>query len=194
MRQAEIARETAETDIWLRLNLDGRGDSQIHTGIGFLDHMLHLMCKHGFLDIELRCTGDLDVDNHHTVEDIGICIGQALKAAVGEKKGMTRYSTIFTPMDEALTIISLDFSGRSYLYFGVDFKREYVGKLETELIQEFFRALVNHSGITLHIDLQRGENVHHIVESIFKGFGRAIDQATFIQDRIKGTLSTKGSL
>lgn len=166
MRRAEFKRKTSETDIWIQMNLDGEGEARIHTGIGFFDHMLHLMCRHGFLDMELKCVGDLDVDNHHTVEDIGICIGQALKAAVGDKKGMTRYATVFTPMDEALSMISLDFGGRSYLYFDVPFEREYVGNLETELFEEFFRALVNHSGMTLHIELQRGKNAHHIAESI----------------------------
>jgi len=194
MRRAEIKRKTAETDIWIRLNLDGEGEARIHTGIGFFDHMLHLMCKHGFIDMELECVGDLVVDNHHTVEDIGICIGQALKAAVGDKRGMARYATVFTPMDEALTMISLDFGGRPYLYFDVPFEREYVGNLETELFEEFFRALVNHSGMTLHMELHRGKNAHHIAESIFKGFGRAVHQATAIQERIQGVLSTKGSL
>lgn len=194
MRKAEIKRKTKETDICLLLNVDGKGDGEIDTGIGFFNHMLDLMCKHGFLDIALTCIGDLQVDNHHTVEDVGIVLGEGLKQAIKDKKGITRYATVFTPMDEALSMISVDFSGRSYLHFGVNFEREYVGNFETELVEEFFRAFVNHAEITLHIHLQYGKNTHHIIESIFKGLGRAIDQATMVQDRIDGVLSTKGSL
>lgn len=194
MRKSEIARKTNETDIYVLFNLDGKGNTQIDTGIGFLDHMLQLMCKHGFMDMELKCIGDLKVDNHHTVEDIGIVLGEALKKAIGDKKGVTRYATVWTPMDEALSMISIDLSGRSYLYFGLGFEREYVGEMETELIEEFFKAFVAHAAITLHINLSYGKNTHHIIESIFKGLGRAIDQAVTIQDRIDGVLSTKGSL
>lgn len=194
MRKVQINRKTNETDISLSLNIDGAGNANIHTGIGFFDHMLILMCKHGFLDIDLKCTGDIEVDNHHTVEDIGIVLGDAFKEAIGDKVGIKRYSTVFTPMDESLSQISMDISGRPYLHFDVTFEREYVGKLETELIEEFFRAFINHAQVTLHIQLKYGTNTHHMIESIFKGFGRAIDQGTSFEDRIEGVLSTKGSL
>ncbi|WZL71610.1 imidazoleglycerol-phosphate dehydratase HisB [Clostridiaceae bacterium 35-E11] len=194
MRKSQIARKTNETDIYLALNIDGKGNTQIDTGIGFLDHMLQLMCKHGFIDMELKCKGDLKVDNHHTVEDIGIVMGEALKEAVGNKNGITRYATIWTPMDEALSMISMDLSGRPYLHYNLSFEREYVGEMETEMIEEFFKAFSTHAAITLHIHLCWGKNTHHIIESIFKGLGRAIDQAVTIQDRIDGVLSTKGSL
>lgn len=194
MRRAEILRKTQETDITMTLNVDGLGEGKIDTGIGFLNHMLILMTKHGFMDMDLKCVGDLEVDNHHTVEDIGIVLGKALKEAMGEKKGITRYANVFTPMDEALTMISVDISGRPYLQFNVSFEREYVGTFDTELVEEFFRAFVNSAQITLHINLQYGKNTHHIIESIFKGFGRALDEALRIQDRIDGVLSTKGSL
>ncbi|MCT4607264.1 MAG: imidazoleglycerol-phosphate dehydratase HisB [Marinisporobacter sp.] len=194
MRVGEIKRKTKETDITLSLNLDGSGKTKIDTGIGFLDHMLDLMCRHGFLDMVLKCVGDLRVDNHHTVEDIGIVLGEAFKKSLGDKKGITRYATIFTPMDEAMSMISIDISGRAYLHFDVNFEREYVGQFETELVEEFFRAFVNRAAITLHISLKYGKNTHHIIESIFKGLGRALDEATSVQDRIEGVLSTKGSL
>ncbi|QZY57237.1 imidazoleglycerol-phosphate dehydratase HisB [Crassaminicella profunda] len=194
MRVGEIKRKTKETNIDLSLNLDGSGKIEIDTGIGFFDHMLDLMCRHGFLDMKLKCVGDLQVDNHHTVEDIGIVFGKALKKALGDKKGITRYATIFTPMDEAMSMISIDISGRAYLHFDVTFEREYVGQFETELVEEFFRAFVNHAAITLHISLKYGKNTHHLIESIFKGLGRVLDEATRVQDRIEGVLSTKGSL
>lgn len=194
MRVGEIKRKTKETDITLSLNLDGSGKAKIDTGIGFFDHMIDLMCRHGFLDMALNCVGDLHVDNHHTVEDIGIVLGETFKNALGDKKGITRYATIFTPMDEAMSMISIDISGRAYLHFDVNFEREYVGQFETELVEEFFRAFVNHAAITLHISLKYGKNTHHIIESIFKGLGRALDEATRVQDRIEGVLSTKGLL
>lgn len=194
MRRAKVQRKTKETDILMDFNIDGEGNGQIDTGIGFFNHMLHLMCKHGFLDMDLKSIGDLDVDNHHTIEDIGIVLGKALKEALGDKRGITRYANVFTPMDETLTMISMDLSGRPYLHFNVSFEREYVGNFETEVVEEFFRAFVNNSGATLHINLQYGKNTHHMIESIFKGFGRAIDQATRVEDRINGVLSTKGSL
>lgn len=194
IRKSRIERITNETNIELTLNLDGKGMAKIDTGIGFFDHMLHLMGKHGFMDLEIDCRGDLEVDNHHTVEDVGIVMGKALKEALGDKKGIRRYANVYTPMDEALTMVSLDISGRPFLHFDATFQREYVGTLETELIEEFFRAFVNNSELTLHINVQYGKNAHHIIESIFKGFGRAIDQATTLEDRIDGVLSTKGSL
>lgn len=193
-RFAQISRKTAETDISLRLELDGKGNSEIDTGIGFLNHMLILMSKHGQLNLSVNCKGDLEVDNHHTVEDIGIVMGKAIKESLGDKAGIKRYSTVFTPMDEALAMVSLDISGRSFLKFNVNLTREYVGDFETETLKEFFMALVSNAGITLHINMQYGENNHHIIESIFKGFGRALKEATTIDENIEGVMSTKGVL
>ncbi len=193
-RIAEITRKTTETDIVLKLGLEGNGKSEIDTGIGFLDHMLNLMTKHGQLSLMAKCKGDLQIDNHHTVEDLGIVLGKAVKEALGDKVGIKRYSTVFTPMDEALSIVSLDISGRSYLQFNVVLTREYVGDFETETLKEFFIALVNNADITLHINLQYGENNHHIIESVFKGFGRALKEAVRIDENIKGVMSTKGML
>jgi imidazoleglycerol-phosphate dehydratase len=194
MRQAKIQRKTKETDIELDINIDGKGVAKVDTGIGFLNHMLDLTTKHGFMNLNIKCIGDTYVDDHHTVEDIGIVLGKAFKEALGDKKGITRYATIFTPMDEALSMVSLDISGRSYLQFNVNFEKEKVGSFDTELVEEFFRAFAFNSEVTLHINLQYGSNTHHIIESIFKGFGRAVDKATKIQDRIEGVLSTKGVL
>lgn len=193
-RIAKITRKTTETDIALKLELDGKGKSEIDTGIKFLDHMLILMTKHGQMDINIKCKGDLEVDNHHTVEDLGIVLGKAIKKALGDKKGIKRYSTTFTPMDEALSVISLDISGRSFFKFNVELSREYVGDFETETLKEFFIALTNNSDVTLHINLQYGENNHHIIESIFKGFGRALKEAITIDENIEGVMSTKGIL
>lgn len=194
VRTAEITRKTTETDIDLKLGLDGDGKSEIDTGIGFFDHMLNLMTKHGQLSLIAKCKGDLHVDNHHTVEDLGIVLGKAIKEALGDKIGIKRYSTVFTPMDEALSMVSLDISGRSFLQFNVTLTREYVGDFETETLKEFFIALVNNADITLHINLQYGENNHHIIESIFKGFGRALREAVTIDENIEGVMSTKGVL
>lgn len=194
MREAKITRKTNETDVELCLQLDGNGSTKIDTGIGFLNHMLNLFSKHGFIDMDLKCVGDLDIDGHHTVEDIGIVLGKAVKEALGNKEGIVRYATAFTPMDEALTMISLDISGRPYLYLDVPLNREYVGSFETELLEEFLRGFVYNAGITLHIKLIHGENNHHIIESIFKGLGRALDGATMKSTKIKGALSTKGIL
>jgi len=193
-RTAEITRKTAETNIAVKLELDGKGKSEINTGIGFLDHMLNLMSKHGQLDLYVKCKGDLEVDTHHTVEDLGIVLGKAIKTALCDKVGIKRYSTIFTPMDEALSMVSIDISGRSFLKFNADLTREYVGDFETETLKEFFIALVNNADITLHINLQYGENNHHIIESIFKGFGRALKEAVTIDENIDGVMSTKGVL
>ncbi|GAA0501363.1 imidazoleglycerol-phosphate dehydratase HisB [Salinibacillus aidingensis] len=194
MRKASLSRQTAETDIKLALNIDGKGTSQIDTGIGFFNHMLILFSSHGFFDLEIDCQGDLQVDFHHSVEDVGIVLGQAFKEAIGDKKGITRYATEHSPMDEALSMLSLDISGRPYLHFNADIPVEKVGQFDTELVEEFFRAFVNHAGVTLHINLLYGKNAHHIIESIFKGFGRVLDQATAVQDRIQGVRSTKGML
>lgn len=194
MRRAKVTRITGETEIALSLNLDGEGNSVIDTGIGFFNHMLTLMTKHGFLDLQVKCDGDLDVDYHHSVEDIGIVLGQAFKEALGDKAGIRRYATVYTPMDESLSRISIDISGRPYLYFDVEIPTEKVGQFDTELVEEFFRAFVNHSAVTLHVELLHGQNSHHIIESVFKSFGRALDEATRIDDRIKGVRSTKGML
>lgn len=193
-RRAEINRKTLETDITLKLELDGKGRAEIHTGIGFLDHMLILMAKHGQLDLKVKCEGDLEVDTHHTVEDLGIVLGRAIKESLGDRSGIKRYSTVFTPMDEALSMVSIDVSGRSFLKFGVDLTREYVGDFETETLKEFFIALTSNAGITLHINMNYGENNHHIIESIFKGFGRALRKAITIDENIEGVMSTKGIL
>lgn len=194
MREAKINRKTKETDIEIELNIDGKGTSKINTGIGFLDHMLDLMTKHGFMDLSINCRGDTYVDDHHSVEDIGISLGKAFREAIGDKRGITRYATTFTPMDEALSMISIDISGRPYLKFNVCFEKDKVGNFDTELVEEFFRAFAFNAEVTLHISIQYGSNTHHIIESIFKGFGRAIDIATEIQDRIEGVMSTKGIL
>lgn len=194
MRSAELVRKTAETKIELQLNIDGKGNSSIDTGVGFFNHMLTLMTKHGFMDLKVKCDGDSDVDDHHSVEDVGIVLGQAFLQALGDKAGIRRYASVFTPMDESLSQVSIDISGRSYLYFDVEIPKQKVGTFDTELVEEFFRAFVNQSGITLHIQLLHGKNSHHIIESIFKGFGRVLDEATVIDERIKGVRSTKGML
>lgn len=193
-RYVEVNRKTYETEIEVMLELDGSGKSDIDTGIKFLDHMLTLTTKHGQLDLKVKCNGDLEVDTHHTVEDLGIVLGEAIKKTLGDKKGIKRYSTMFTPMDESLVMISLDISGRSYLRFDIDLTREYVGDFETETLVEFFRGLCNSAGITLHINQQYGKNNHHIIESIFKGFGRALREASTIDKGINGVMSTKGIL
>jgi len=194
MREASVNRKTNETNIQLELNLDGTGKSSIHTGIGFLDHMLTLASKHGLFDLKIDCAGDLEVDQHHTTEDIGIALGQAFQEALGSKEGITRYATITTPMDEALSHVTLDISGRSYLVYHVEGLKDKVGAFDTELVSEFFQAFSSNAKVNLHINLAYGTNTHHIIESIFKGFGRALDQASFINDRIQGVPSTKGTL
>lgn len=194
MRSAEIVRKTAETKVELQLNIDGKGNSSIDTGVGFFNHMLTLMTKHGFMDLAVKCDGDSDVDDHHSVEDVGIVLGQAFLQALGDKAGIRRYASVFTPMDESLSQVSIDISGRPFLYFDVEIPTEKVGTFDTELVEEFFRAFVNQSGVTLHIQLLHGKNSHHIIESIFKGFGRVLDEATAIDERIKGVRSTKGML
>ncbi|ABR46801.1 Imidazoleglycerol-phosphate dehydratase [Alkaliphilus metalliredigens QYMF] len=187
-------RRTKETDIELILNLDGKGQGKIATGIGFFDHMLEQIMKHGQLDLELKAVGDIEVDFHHTVEDVGILMGKAIAEALGDKKGIVRYATAFIPMDEALSMVSMDISGRPFLQYGVNYSGEFVGQFEVQLVEEFFRALAFNSGITLHIQTQYGRNNHHIVESIFKAFAKALREAITIDPRIEGVLSTKGSL
>lgn len=194
MRTSTIERKTNETSINMDFSIDGTGTSSIDSGVGFLDHMLTLMTKHGLFDLKLTCNGDLQVDQHHSVEDIAIVLGQAVHQALGSKVGINRYATVTTPMDEARSTISIDISGRSFLVFRVDGLKDKVGDFDTQLIEEFFLAFVRHANVTLHIELDYGKNSHHIIEAIFKGFGRALDEATRENPRIKGVPSTKGSL
>ncbi len=193
-RSAELSRKTAETDITLRLDIDGRGNSSIDTGIGFLDHMLTLFSKHGLLDLEVKASGDLQVDAHHTVEDVGIVLGQALKQALGDKKAIRRYGTAFVPMDEALAMVSVDIGGRPYLVCNVKYASERVGDMDTELVEEFFRAVSVNAGMNIHINVMYGSNNHHITEAVFKAFGRSLDEAVGFDQRIEGVMSTKGML
>lgn len=193
-RTACIERVTRETAIKVTLSIDGSGQTQVSTGIGFFDHMLTLFGKHGLFDLVAEAKGDLEVDGHHTVEDMGIVLGQALAKALGDKAGIKRYGTAFVPMDEALAMVSLDISGRPYLVFEAVLPSERVGQFDSELTEEFFRALSIHAGLTLHVRLLSGKNTHHIIEAIFKAFGRALDEATRQDDRIKGVMSTKGIL
>ena len=193
-RKAEVVRETRETQITLKLNIDGSGKSNISTSVGFLDHLLELFAKHGFFDLEVNATGDLHVDAHHTVEDVGICLGDAFREAVGEKIGMRRFGSFTVPMYEALAQIDLDLCGRSYLHYQTPLSYGKVGTFDVELAEEFFHGFVNHSGTTLHINVPYGTNRHHIIEAIFKGVAKALDISTSIDDRVSGVLSTKGTL
>ena len=192
-RKAAIDRKTLETEIHLKLDLDGSGISNIKTGVPFMDHMLVLMAAHGFMDIELSAKGDTEIDDHHTVEDLGICVGRAIKDALGEKRGITRYGVALIPMDEALVRVVLDISNRPILLYRVAFETRRSGTFDVGLIKEFFRALVTQAGITMHVDLLAGEEPHHISEAVFKAFARALDQATCLDERLKGEVpSTKG--
>lgn len=194
-RKAVINRKTRETEIELSLSLDGKGISDIKTGVPFLDHMLTLSAAHGFMDIHLSANGDTEIDDHHTVEDLGICMGTAIKEALGEKKGIHRYGQAVVPMDEALARVVLDISNRPYLAYRVSVEEHMTGRFDISLIEEFFRALVNYAGITMHVDLISGKDAHHVAESIFKAFGRALDTATGTEERLKGEIpSTKGML
>jgi imidazoleglycerol-phosphate dehydratase len=194
-REAKIERKTKETDIRLKLNLDGEGLCKVDTGIPFMDHMLTLMAAHGFMDLDLKATGDREVDDHHTVEDLGICLGMALGKALDEKKGITRYGAAIIPMDEALARVVLDVSNRPSLSYRVPLRKRVTGTFNVGLIKEFFRALVIRSGITMHVDLLFGEDPHHISEALFKAFARALDKATALESRMKGKApSTKGLL
>ncbi len=193
-RYAEIIRNTKETSIRLTLDLDGTGRSDIHTGIGFFDHMLTSFARHGFFDLTAEVKGDLEVDTHHTIEDVGIVLGTAIKEAAGEKKGIVRYGTAILPMDEALLLCSLDLCGRPYLGWDVTLDREYVGDLETEMIKEFFYAVSYSAAMNLHLRQMAGSNNHHIIEGAFKAFAKALDQAVLLDSRITDVLSTKGSL
>ena len=194
MRTSQINRITAETNISLSLNLDGKGKSQIASGCGFLDHMLILFARHAGFDLELKCLGDTFVDYHHTTEDIGICLGKAVKEALGDKRGIVRYGSMLLPMDEALILTAVDISGRGMLRFGLDLPTEKVGDFDTELVKEFFLAFTRESDITVHIRQLDGENSHHIIEGCFKAFAKALDQATCLDKRIEEQLSTKGLL
>ncbi len=193
-RNVTVTRKTKETDIAITLNLDGTGVSQINTGIGFFDHMLEGFSKHGFFDLSCTVKGDLQVDGHHTVEDAGIVLGEAIKQAIGDKKGMSRYGYFILPMDDALALCAIDLCGRPYLNFECEFTVPRVGTLDTELVKEFFYAVSYSAGMNLHIKMLSGNNNHHMIEAIFKAFAKALDQATGLDGRIADVLSTKGSL
>ena len=193
-RFARIERITNETKIRIMLNLDGTGKADIHTGIGFFDHMLNSFARHGFFDMELQADGDLEVDTHHTIEDTGIVLGRAIKEAVGDKKGIGRFGSMMIPMDETLVLCALDLCGRPYLVYDLKLDREQVGDLETEMVNEFFYAVSYGAEMNLHIKQLSGENCHHVIEAAFKAFGKALDQAVQVDGRVEGVLSTKGAL
>lgn len=193
VRRAQVERKTTETDISLSIDLDGRGSAEISTGIPFFDHMLSLMAMHGLFDLALRAKGDLEVDFHHTVEDVGIVLGAGIKQALGNGAGIKRFGEALVPMDEALVRVVLDISGRPYLGYRVK-ARGRIKDFSSELVESFFKAVADHAGITLHIDLLYGSNLHHMVEAIFKGFGRALDEATCVDERRSGVPSIKGKL
>lgn len=194
VRNATVNRKTKETDIALTLNLDGTGTAEIDTGIGFFDHMLDGFSRHGFFDLDCKVKGDLQVDGHHTVEDTGIVLGQAIKEAIGDKKGMNRYGYFILPMDETLALCAIDLCGRPYLNFECEFTTPRVGYLDTELVREFFYAVSYSAGMNLHLKILAGTNNHHMIEALFKAFAKALDQATALDPRISDVLSTKGSL
>lgn len=193
-RIAKVERVTKETDIAMTLNLDGRGDYQIDTGIGFFDHMLSGFARHGFFDLDVKVKGDLIVDCHHTIEDTGIVLGEAIKKAVSDKAGIKRYGHFILPMDETLVLCAIDLCGRPYLNFDVDFTTERIGYMDTEMAREFFYAVSYGAGMNLHIKKLDGLNNHHIMEAVFKAFGKALDMATSFDERIDGVLSTKGTI
>ena len=194
-RTAEVQRNTAETRVHVRVNLDGTGQARLNSGIGFLDHMLDQIARHGLIDLEVECAGDLHIDGHHTVEDIGITLGQAFAQAIGDKKGIRRYGHAYVPLDEALSRVVVDFSGRPGLHMRVPFKSGMVGGFDTQLAFEFFQGFVNHAGVTLHIDNLHGENAHHQAETVFKAFARALRMALERDARLGDVIpSTKGSL
>ncbi len=193
-RKATLERATKETQIRLSLAIDGRGDAKICTSVPFLDHMLDLFARHGLFDLEVEAKGDIDIDFHHTVEDIGIVLGESFRQALGEKKGIRRYGQASVPMDEALANVTVDLSGRPYLVYNVELPKVKIGEFDVELVKEFFQAFVNNCGLNLHVNVMYGENVHHILEACFKAAARALDQATQVDARIEGVLSTKGKL
>jgi imidazoleglycerol-phosphate dehydratase len=195
MREIAVKRDTSETKIFIEINLDGTGRADLNTGVPFLDHMLDQIARHGMVDLKVHATGDTLIDDHHTVEDVGITLGQAVAKALGDKKGITRYGHAYVPLDETLSRVVIDFSGRPELEFHVPFTRARVGSFDVDLSIEFFRGFVNHAGATLHIDNLRGVNAHHQIESVFKAFGRALRMAVEIDPRAVGQIpSTKGSL
>jgi imidazoleglycerol-phosphate dehydratase len=195
MREASIERNTKETQISVSVNIDGKGKSDISTGIGFLDHMLEQIARHSLMDITLKVNGDLHVDQHHTTEDSGIALGQAVTKALGDKKGITRFACVHLPMDEALTRVSLDISGRPYLVWNVELTRPEIGEMDTELFKEWFGAFAQHAGLTLHVECLYGDNNHHMIESCYKGLARALGQALAVDPRQAGMVpSTKGTL
>ena len=193
-RKSTINRKTQETDISLELNIDGKGDYNIKTGVGFLDHMLESFARHGVFDLDVKCEGDLIVDCHHTIEDIGIVLGQAIKNAIGDKKQIVRYGSTILPMDESLVLVSIDLSGRPYLVFDYEFDVERVGYFDTDMVREFFYAISYSAGMNLHIKVLEGGNAHHVIEAIFKAFAKSLDYATIKDPRIADILSTKGDL
>jgi imidazoleglycerol-phosphate dehydratase len=193
-RVSTIKRETKETQIELTFNIDGKGKGEIDTKIPFFDHMLSLFARHGLFDLKVKAQGDIEVDSHHTVEDVGICLGQAIAESLGEKKGITRYSYSLLPMDETLVAVAIDISGRPYLAYDIELPVETIGNFDTSLVSEFLQAVVSNAGLTLHVRLLTGKNPHHMVEAVFKGLGRALDMATTIDPRISGIPSTKGQL
>ncbi len=194
-RTARVERNTLETQITIAINLDGTGKAAFNTGVPFLEHMLDQISRHGVIDMDITCVGDLHIDAHHTVEDIGITLGQAFTQALGDKKGIFRYGHAYVPLDESLSRVVIDFSGRPGLYMDVDFRRASIGSFETDLFYEFFQGFVNHAGVSLHIDNLKGRNAHHIAETIFKAFGRAVRMAISADPRMTGVMpSTKGTL
>ena len=193
-RSGEVERKTKETDIRIALELDGNGQAEINTGVGFLDHMLTLFTVHGFFNLTVQASGDTHIDDHHTVEDIAICLGQAFALALGDKAGINRYGHAYVPMDETLARVCVDFSNRPFLHYNVSISDQKVGTFDTALVIEFMRALSQHSGLTLHVDLLHGQNAHHIIEAVFKAAGRAMGEASSLRAGLVGTLSSKGSL
>jgi imidazoleglycerol-phosphate dehydratase len=194
-RIVSVERNTLETKIRITINLDGTGKANFETGVPFLDHMLDQIARHGMIDMDVYCDGDLKIDDHHTVEDIGITLGQAFAQAVGNKKGLYRYGHAYVPLDEALSRVVIDFSGRPGLYYEVDFPREMIGSFDVDLFREFFQGFVNYAGVSLHIDSLKGRNAHHIAETVFKAFGRAVRMALTEDPRMAGIMpSTKGVL
>ncbi len=193
-RKAEIIRETKETGIELFLQIDGSGEADINTGVGFMNHMLSLFAVHGFFDLRVNARGDVEVDDHHTVEDLGICLGQAVNQALGSKRGICRYGMAYVPMDETLVRVCLDLSNRPFLHYNVEIADQKVGTFDTALAKEFLRAFAQHAGITLHVDLLHGENSHHIIEAVFKAMARALAEAAARKEGLQGELSSKGVL
>jgi imidazoleglycerol-phosphate dehydratase len=194
-RKAEVERNTLETQIQVKINLEGSGQSNLATGVPFLDHMLDQIARHGLIDLDITAQGDYQIDDHHTVEDVGITLGQAFAKAVGDKKGLCRYGHAYVPLDEALSRVVIDFSGRPGLFYAVDYPRARIGDFDVDLLREFFQGFVNHAGVTLHIDSLKGLNAHHVAETIFKALGRALRMALTNDPRMAGIMpSTKGSL